>query len=160
MSALAAAGAGAAGEASSPRQLQRFVGVYNADGSFLGEVAYFFGKYVSGAHCSLCDITHGARAAKPEYLSLCSTLSVPLVSVHLDERSPAVKKFMSAGRVSAPCVLAEFSDGGIELVASDARLTSCKGSVPALAEILKARVAAAEAPAAAAAPAAAVPLSG
>jgi len=36
-----------------------YVGIYNADGSLLGEVSYVLAKYTGRGHCELCDITHG-----------------------------------------------------------------------------------------------------
>lgn len=39
--------------------LQRLVGVYDADGTVLGELSYFVKARLGRAHCSLCDITHG-----------------------------------------------------------------------------------------------------
>jgi hypothetical protein len=35
------------------------VGVYHADGSWHGELAYLLGRLSSRVHCALCDITHG-----------------------------------------------------------------------------------------------------
>lgn len=38
----------------------RLIGVYDARGSLLGEVAYLWGKVRGTRHCSLCDITGGS----------------------------------------------------------------------------------------------------
>ena len=35
------------------------VGVYHANGSWHGELAYLLGRLSGRAHCALCDITHG-----------------------------------------------------------------------------------------------------
>jgi hypothetical protein len=43
----------------STRSIRRLVGVYNANGTVGGELAYFLGARLGRAHCSLCDITHG-----------------------------------------------------------------------------------------------------
>jgi hypothetical protein len=40
--------------------IARLIGVYNAEGSLRGELAYLLGKLTGRAHCALCDITHGA----------------------------------------------------------------------------------------------------
>jgi hypothetical protein len=41
------------------QKIRRLVGVYNANGSVGGELAYFIGARLGRAHCALCDITHG-----------------------------------------------------------------------------------------------------
>ena len=32
--------------------------IYNADGTFLGELKYMVNKYLYGLKCSMCEITH------------------------------------------------------------------------------------------------------
>ena len=41
----------------------RLIGVYDADGSLVGELRYALRKVTGRGHCSLCDLTHrGVRA--------------------------------------------------------------------------------------------------
>ena len=40
------------------------MGIYNADGSLLGEISYVVAKYTGRGHCELCDITHGTFRRK------------------------------------------------------------------------------------------------
>ncbi len=40
------------------------VGVYNADGDILGELAYVFKKAIGKTKCGLCDLTHGGVTMK------------------------------------------------------------------------------------------------
>ena len=47
-------------------RLARLVGVYDADGTPWGEVAYWVGARLGRRHCSLCEITHGASFTAPE----------------------------------------------------------------------------------------------
>ena len=37
----------------------KIFGIYDGDGTILGEIRYFFAKHFLGKKCSLCDITHG-----------------------------------------------------------------------------------------------------
>jgi hypothetical protein len=41
------------------RRVVRLVGVYDADGTPRGEIAYWVGARLGRTHCALCDITHG-----------------------------------------------------------------------------------------------------
>ncbi len=45
--------------------IDKLIGIYNANGSVVGEAQYFYGKSIGQAHCALCDITHGAFKGKP-----------------------------------------------------------------------------------------------
>ena len=38
---------------------EKIFGIYDGDGTILGEIKYFFAKHFLGKKCSLCDITHG-----------------------------------------------------------------------------------------------------
>ena len=54
----------------------QYVGIYNADGTVLGEIAYVFAKYTGRRHCELCDITHGTVRRKPSWDDACSRAGV------------------------------------------------------------------------------------
>lgn len=43
------------------------MGVYDADGGLLGELAYLTGRILGIAHCALCEITHGPAGEKPAF---------------------------------------------------------------------------------------------
>ena len=43
----------------------KFVGLYNADGSLMGELRYARAKLTNSASCSLCDLTHGWNLVHP-----------------------------------------------------------------------------------------------
>ncbi|MBA2282333.1 MAG: hypothetical protein H0W25_14065 [Acidimicrobiia bacterium] len=38
-----------------PSEITRLIGVYDADGSVLGELSYFLKARLGRAHCALCD---------------------------------------------------------------------------------------------------------
>ena len=46
--------------------VRRLVGVYDADHTIRGELAYWIGARLGRAHCSLCDITHGLLRERSE----------------------------------------------------------------------------------------------
>jgi hypothetical protein len=98
-------------------------GVYDADGSLLGELRYVASTIFGGAHCSLCEITHGRLREKSSWRTERDRLQIPFAAVHLDERSPA-EAAASAGRT--PCVLAHSADG-IEVLLDRPALDACLG---------------------------------
>jgi hypothetical protein len=104
-------------------------GVYHADGSLIGELRYLVGSRLGRAHCSLCDITHGALREKAAWRAERDRLGVPFRAVHLDERTPE-ERAASDGRT--PCVLAHGPDGIRVLLGPD-ELEACAGDPAALA---------------------------
>ncbi len=104
--------------------IRRLVGVYNADHTLTGEVAYWVGARLGRRHCSLCDITHGLFSEKAEWKSCKSGLPIPFETFHRDDQPTSVREAMG-GR--APIVVAETDDGIVELLeATD--LEHCQGS--------------------------------
>ena len=115
-------------------QIVSFTGVYDADGTLGGELAYWIGAHVTGTrHCALCEITHGTFREKARWRELAEELPVPFEAVHLDERSPAVAA-ASEGR--APCVVALREDGGAQVVLDAPQLEAFGGDPDRLAEAL------------------------
>jgi hypothetical protein len=118
--------------------VRRFVGVYDADGTLRGEVAYWIGARLGRAHCSLCEITHGAVRQRPEWTACREALPVPFTTFHRDDQPEAVR-VATGGR--SPVVVAETDAGIVELL-DDAAIEGCAGSVDALTEALTTAVAA------------------
>ena len=118
---------------------QRFtevVGVYNADGSWSGELRYVVGKLMGTAHCALCDITHGWVRQKESFTTLCAALPVPIRTVHLDEQSEELASFTLN---KAPCVVGRTPQGWALLIDSEA-LESCGKDVANFERLLRARL--------------------
>lgn len=107
-----------------PRSVVELVGVYHANGTLRGELAYVVGKVFGRAHCALCDITHGTLRRKPEFDRCASQLPVPLTLVHLDERSSAVAE---ATEGATPCVAARYGDDSVEVLLTADDLERCSG---------------------------------
>jgi phage terminase large subunit-like protein len=117
--------------------VRRLIGVYDADGTLRGEIAYWVGARLGRTHCSLCEITHGAVRVRPEWTECRSSLPVPFDTFHRDDQPPAVRD-AAGGR--APVVVAETDDGVVVLL-DDEALEACGGSVDRLADALSRAVA-------------------
>jgi hypothetical protein len=107
----------------------RLVGVYDADHTIRGEVAYWIGARLGRRHCSLCDITHGSVRVKPEWEACRLGLPVPFDTFHRDDQPDTVRR-ATDGR--APVVVAETSTGHVVLLLGAAELDACAGSTDAL----------------------------
>ena len=113
-------------------KIQRFVGIYNADGNTWGKIRYAWEKLRSNTSCSLCDITHRGITESKDWQKCRDKLPVPFDVLHLDERSPALVS-LTDGQV--PCVLAEV-DETWTVVISAKQLTSFEGRPEQLAQAL------------------------
>jgi hypothetical protein len=110
-----------------PGRVTRLVGVYRAEGSLRGEVAYVLGKLLGRAHCSLCDITHSPLHRKAAWDRMAAGLGVPFELVHLDERDAATAALVT-GWDDSPAVLAEV-DGVLSIVLGPDDLEGLGGDV-------------------------------
>jgi hypothetical protein len=108
----------------------RLIGVYDADGSVLGELSYFVRARLGRAHCALCDITHGRVRERADWHACRDALPVPFVTYHRDDQPPAVR----AAAAHPPVVLAERDDGGLVEVVTAAALQACRGEPDQLVE--------------------------
>ena len=111
-----------------PRSIVRLVGVYHADGTLRGELTYFVGTRLGRAHCSLCDITHGAVRERAAWRQCRAGLPVPFDTYHRDDQPDAVR---TASGDTTPVVVAE-TDGGVVTLVGPDELAACGGSIDAL----------------------------
>jgi len=116
-----------------PPRVSRLVGVYNADGSLLGELRYVVGRAFGSVHCELCDITHGRVRKKRAFVALERTLPVPLELLHRDEQPD---ELAAATRGALPCVVAQTSSG-YRIVLTAEQLASCNGDAGIFDAILR-----------------------
>lgn len=117
-------------------RLRRLVGVYDADGTIRGELAYFVGARLGRAHCSLCDITHGTLSERPEWQACRSGLPIPFDTFHRNDQ-PAEVRALLAGQY--PAVAAE-TDDGWTLLLDDEALEACDSSPDRLVVAIEAAV--------------------
>jgi hypothetical protein len=109
----------------------RLVGVYDADGTVVGELSYFLRARIGRAHCDLCDITHGKVRERADWKACRDELPVPFETFHRDDQPEEVRAAAS-GRV--PVVAAELDDGTVTVLVDADGLAACAGSPTALAE--------------------------
>lgn len=107
------------------RRVQALVGIYNAEGSLLGEMRYLAGKLTGRAHCALCDISHGMTGERRAFKTIRARTALQML--HLDEQWPALNTF-TMGRT--PCIVAQTQEGLIEILSS-AELAACSKSARA-----------------------------
>ena len=112
--------------------ITRLIGVYDADHTLRGELAYWIGARLGRAHCSLCDITHGTFRAKPAWQRCKDGLPVPFDTYHRDDQPDAVRQ---ATANTAPVVVAETPGGIVPLLDGEA-LEACHGSIDAMVEAI------------------------
>jgi hypothetical protein len=112
----------------------RLVGVYNADGTWRGEVAYWVGARLGRRHCSLCEITHGSIRVRPDWTACKAGLPVDFVTFHRDDQPESVRA-AAGGR--APVVAAD-TDRGPVLLLGPAELAACDGSIDRLVDAIEA----------------------
>lgn len=63
-----------------------FTGIYDADGTLIGELRYVAGKLLGRGKCALCDITHGWNPmGSRSWKQACEVSDVELELVHRDE---------------------------------------------------------------------------
>jgi hypothetical protein len=117
--------------------ITRLIGVYAAEGTLRGEVAYWVGARLGRAHCSLCDITHGLFTESKEWQACKIGLPVPFDTYHRNDQPDSVRA--ATGNVD-PVVVAETSTGVLVLV-GPTELDACGGSPEKLVAAIEAGVA-------------------
>ena len=118
----------------SPSRIVRLVGVYNADGTLRGELAYWVGSRLGRAHCALCDITHGRVRERADWKECREGLPVRFDMFHADDQ-PEPMRALLAGAL--PAVLAETSSGFTVLL-DDGAVARCNASPQQLMDAISA----------------------
>jgi hypothetical protein len=124
-------------DAAPTQQITRLVGVYDADSTLRGELAYWVGSRLGRRHCSLCDISHGSVRQRPEWKACQAGFPVPFDTFH---RNDQPDKIRAAADGQAPVVVAETAAGHELLLAPD-DLDACDGSIDRLVDAIEQSVA-------------------
>ncbi|MGR2752670.1 hypothetical protein [Agromyces arachidis] len=111
-----------------------YLGVYDADGGLVGEVAYVIGHLLGRRECALCDITHTWHR-KPEWDAMVDRLGVPFALAHRNEVTDAAALAVIAD-TGLPVVLALDRSGTWRPVLRRAELELADGSVAEFARLL------------------------
>jgi hypothetical protein len=117
--------------------VHRVIGVYDADGSLRGELAYWLKARFGKAHCALCDVTHGLTRMKPEWRECRTTLPVEFATYHRDDQPEHVR---AATGNAAPVVVAD-TDRGVVLLLGPQHLERCDGDPEALVDAVRSAIA-------------------
>ena len=105
------------------RAVTRLIGVYDADGTLRGEIAYWIGARLGRRHCSLCDVTHGAFTEKSDWKRCRTALPVPFDTYHRNDQPDEVRR---ATGDHAPVVVAETVEEILVLL-DDAQISAAGG---------------------------------
>jgi hypothetical protein len=119
--------------------VRRLVGVYDADGTALGELSYFVRARFGRAHCALCDITHGRVRERADWQTSRDRLPAPFATFHRDDQPDEVRR---AAGSATPVVVAELDGGDLIVLLGPDDLEACAGSPDRLVERLMSAVAA------------------
>lgn len=115
------------------RAIQRLVGVYDADGTITGELAYFVGARLGRRHCALCDITHGLVRERDDWRRCRASLPVPFETFHRNDQPDAVRALLAG---TYPAVVAE-TDEGWTVLLGPPDLEACSSSPEVLVAALE-----------------------
>ena len=112
--------------------IEEFIGVYDADGTIVGEVSYWIGARLGRTHCSLCELTHGLFATKREWRECSTKLGVPFTTWHRDDAPTEVLAAIDV----FPAVVARRGDS-LGVVIDAATLESFAGDTRRFADHLR-----------------------
>ncbi len=115
---------------------EQIVGIYDADGGWMGELRYVVGVLAGRKHCSLCDITHGWNPwGRGEWRRACAAAPFDIQLIHRDQASASQRQ--AAGAL--PALIAGQNDSWRVLVDSD-ELEGCAGDADQLMALIESGV--------------------
>lgn len=121
-------------DAAPTQRIVRLVGVYDADSTMRGELAYWVGARLGRRHCSLCEITHGSVRQRPEWKACQAGFPVPFDTYHRNDQPDPIR---AVARGQAPVVVAETDSGHVMLLTA-ADLDACDRSINRLVDAIEA----------------------
>ena len=117
------------------------IGVYKADGGFVGEISYFLGHLIGVKECSLSDITHSPIMKKKAFKEFEGRLradrGIDIRLVHMNERTEAE---LAASEGREPCVLLQYEDGSISMFLDYEELKAAGGRVNSFEKLVESRL--------------------
>jgi hypothetical protein len=113
-------------------RIGRLIGVYDADGTLRGELAYWVGARLGRTHCALCDITHGSVRERPDWQTCRAGLPVPFDTYHRNDQPDPIRALADKG---LPAVFAD-TDQGLVMLLGPEDLVACHASPDELAAAL------------------------
>lgn len=98
------------------RAMTQVVGIYNADGSVTGELAYAAAKLTGRGSCELCDVTHGWNPfGRREWKIAMRQSDLDITFIHRDEALP--EQLEAAGQL--PSIITLGDDGWHAIMSAD-----------------------------------------
>ena len=117
-----------------PDAIVKFVGVYDADGTVVGEVKYMVGKLFGTTSCALCDLTHGTKLkGRDDYKACAASLPVPVELFHRNDQ-PETIRTLTNGKL--PCIVAVYESGALAMALEREALEACNKDVDELGTLL------------------------
>lgn len=117
-----------------PDAIVKFVGVYDADGTIVGEVKYMVGKLFGTTSCALCDLTHGTKLkSRDDYKACAASLPVPVELFHRDDQPETIRALTIR---KLPCIVAVHESGALAMAVEREALEACNKDVDKLATLL------------------------
>ena len=86
--------------------------IYNADGSFFGEINYFLKKLSGRDKCKLCDLSHNFILQRKSWDDFLKELDRPHRVLHKNELPESIKQL----NLNYPSILLEKDDSFEELI--------------------------------------------
>jgi hypothetical protein len=111
-----------------PEKRDDLVGVYDADATLIGEVAYWVGARLGVRHCALCDVTHGTFRRRRDWDCEVARIHLPFTTFH---RNDAPHDVLAACGGALPAVLRRTGDRVTVLLGPD-EIARCASSPAAL----------------------------
>jgi hypothetical protein len=100
------------------------VGVYDADGTVIGEITYWLGARLGRVHCALCDVTHGMFTEREVWRQWRASLTIPFELFHRDDAPAEVIDVAGV----LPAVVAR-TDAGLIPLMDRSTLEDCSGDL-------------------------------
>ena len=110
--------------------------IFDVRGNLLGEIGYFFKKYVARESCAMCDISHNLTGEKQEWRDMSEALEYDIKLLHIDEMDSMLEKFVSD---STPCVVASMKSG-FKILANREELSACAGNINSFRKLLEQKI--------------------
>ena len=86
--------------------------IYDADGSFFGEISYFLKKLSGRDKCKLCDLSHNLIFQRKTWAAFLKELDRPYRVLHINELPESIKQL----NLSYPSILLEKDNSFVELI--------------------------------------------
>ena len=86
--------------------------IYNANGSFFGEISYFIKKLSGRDKCKLCDLSHNLIFQKKSWDDFLKELELPYRVLHINELTESIKQL----NLNYPSILLEKDDSLEEII--------------------------------------------